>query len=314
MSDHIKDLLLEDYRYRTESLWKNEETGETRVNLVTGLITLGIGAIIMLATNEKGALEGEVLRLLILTGLFSLLVLSFITMLRMITRNEKTDLAKRQLDLIRQVFKDLFDDEHKLIDYHLFRVSSLSEQHKKKKSLQLRKFGGLAHTMAAINSLLFAGMLGAAIFPIHSWGNTQEANSIMLVCVGALLAFVLSLYLQVAFIRFREARAPTLAGLPTHAGGVVFNQNEGYLLVRPKKGGNDWVLPKGHIEKGEEHGETALREVLEEGGVTAQLICFVDRIRYEFEGKKVDVKCYLIGKSAQTDHLISFNREHSISL
>jgi hypothetical protein len=35
-----KELLLEDYRYLAESFWKNEQTGETRVNWFVGVVTL----------------------------------------------------------------------------------------------------------------------------------------------------------------------------------------------------------------------------------------------------------------------------------
>jgi NUDIX domain. len=53
-------------------------------------------------------------------------------------------------------------------------------------------------------------------------------------------------------------------------------------------------LPKGHIEDGEGHGEAALREVREETGVWARLICLVDRVVFRAKGENVDVKFYLM--------------------
>ena len=53
------------------------------------------------------------------------------------------------------------------------------------------------------------------------------------------------------------------------AGGVVTN-NEGKLLMINLR--NRWDLPKGHIEEGEESHIAALREVLEETGIEAELI------------------------------------------
>ena len=54
----------------------------------------------------------------------------------------------------------------------------------------------------------------------------------------------------------------------THAGGVVLRDDR-VLLVRAKPAPHDWVLPKGHIERGEAPADTAAREVREEAGVDA---------------------------------------------
>lgn len=63
------------------------------------------------------------------------------------------------------------------------------------------------------------------------------------------------------------------------AGGVVFNSDK-ILLLRKFNGG--WVLPKGHIKKGETYSEAALREVKEESGITAQLGDYIDSIEYQY--------------------------------
>ena len=52
------------------------------------------------------------------------------------------------------------------------------------------------------------------------------------------------------------------------AGAIIFRKEDGkkyYLLLHSALG--HWDFPKGHIEKGEEEKETALREVLEETGI-----------------------------------------------
>jgi 8-oxo-dGTP pyrophosphatase MutT (NUDIX family) len=59
---------------------------------------------------------------------------------------------------------------------------------------------------------------------------------------------------------------------PTHAGGVVVRRDgpqPRFLLVTARRSPDEWVLPKGHIERGETDAEAAVREVLEESGVTA---------------------------------------------
>lgn len=63
------------------------------------------------------------------------------------------------------------------------------------------------------------------------------------------------------------------------AGGVVFNSKK-ILLLRKFNGG--WVLPKGHVKKGEKYSETALREVKEESGIDAKLGEYIDSIEYQY--------------------------------
>jgi len=61
----------------------------------------------------------------------------------------------------------------------------------------------------------------------------------------------------------------------THAGGVVFrpaDKGREYLLVRARAATREWVFPKGHIEAGETAEQAALREVLEESGVRANIV------------------------------------------
>ena len=63
--------------------------------------------------------------------------------------------------------------------------------------------------------------------------------------------------------RLDATEAPSIEG----AGGVVFNRDGDVLLIRHRKG--EWVFPKGHIERGEDRVETAVREVAEEAGVVS---------------------------------------------
>ena len=43
-----------------------------------------------------------------------------------------------------------------------------------------------------------------------------------------------------------------------------------------------WVLPKGTVESGEKHVETALREVFEESGVKATVMKYIGKSEYSF--------------------------------
>ena len=58
----------------------------------------------------------------------------------------------------------------------------------------------------------------------------------------------------------------------THAGGLVVRTRDGrpeIVVIRPSDGSDAWVLPKGHIEPGEQPEQAAVREVEEEAGVRA---------------------------------------------
>ncbi len=56
-------------------------------------------------------------------------------------------------------------------------------------------------------------------------------------------------------------------------GGVVIFRGKILLLYKNFHNKYEgWVLPKGTVEAGEEHSETAVREVFEESGARASII------------------------------------------
>ena len=67
------------------------------------------------------------------------------------------------------------------------------------------------------------------------------------------------------------------------AGGVVIFGNT-ILLLRKFNG--DWVLPKGRVEKNENIRETAIREVMEESGVRAEIIRYIGMVHYTYRNIK----------------------------
>ncbi len=90
---------------------------------------------------------------------------------------------------------------------------------------------------------------------------------------------------------------------PTHAGGVVWRRDQSalrFLLVRPLDGTEVWVLPKGHIEPGETTAEAAVREVLEEAGVEAELGPEVGQVSYAVGSKRVSCVFFLLRWVADT--------------
>jgi 8-oxo-dGTP pyrophosphatase MutT (NUDIX family) len=80
----------------------------------------------------------------------------------------------------------------------------------------------------------------------------------------------------------------------TSAGAIVLREVEGKLKIalaqRPRTN-KTWVLPKGHVEKGESLEQAALREIHEEAGLeNVQLIKHLGTITRESEKSNGDVE------------------------
>jgi len=287
VSNELKELLLKDYENRRDMLARNEQSGETRVNFLIGLITLAAGA--MGALAKDGSQTG-LLRALIPAVLVGLLAVGLAMLARMITRNRNTDEAKHQLDIIRQTLVDNFDPDGKLIHYDLFPGRGAATGR-----IRPRTFGGLAYTVAILNGLLCTGIAAAFLW------LAECASDLWVLVPTLVIVFAVALAVQVRYVRQEErhstAQLATRFGAPTHAGGVVYCKDGAtvkYLLIHPKGGGAEWVFPQGHIEDSESHGAAALREVREETGVVARLAGLIDRVQFARNGRKQDAKFYLM--------------------
>lgn len=67
------------------------------------------------------------------------------------------------------------------------------------------------------------------------------------------------------------------------AGGIVrrvHNDIAQYLLVTSNSNRDHWIIPAGHVEEGETPEQAALREVMEEAGVLAQIKLDLGNYRY----------------------------------
>lgn len=76
----------------------------------------------------------------------------------------------------------------------------------------------------------------------------------------------------------------------TSAGGVVVDLTDSdypaAIIARRNRGGRlEWCLPKGHLETDETAQEAAVREVLEETGITAEVAHELGTIDYWFTGE-----------------------------
>jgi 8-oxo-dGTP pyrophosphatase MutT (NUDIX family) len=100
----------------------------------------------------------------------------------------------------------------------------------------------------------------------------------------------------------------------TSAGAVVYIEEKTgikYLILHYEEGHFDF--PKGHVEVGEKHEETALREIREETGLTVNLIPnFKEQITYFYTNKQGIVMqktvFFFLGKSASKE--VTLSDEH----
>ena len=70
-------------------------------------------------------------------------------------------------------------------------------------------------------------------------------------------------------------------------GGVVIFRGKVLLLYKKYRNKYDgWVLPKGTVEKGETHEETAIREIKEEGGANVRIRDYIGSTDYSFSANK----------------------------
>ena len=83
--------------------------------------------------------------------------------------------------------------------------------------------------------------------------------------------------------------------LEKRAGGIVIKHDENqtmFLLVTSNSNKNKWIIPAGHVEEGETTEETALREVGEEAGVKASILCDLGSFQYNWyrDNKRVTIE------------------------
>lgn len=67
-----------------------------------------------------------------------------------------------------------------------------------------------------------------------------------------------------------------------------------YLLVGPRSGAEEWLLPKGHVEPGEEPEAAAVREVREEAGVDGVVLGPLGESSFELGDEVVRVTWFVV--------------------
>lgn len=122
--------------------------------------------------------------------------------------------------------------------------------------------------------------------------------------------------------KIKKRKKPIQRRIIRAAGGLLWRETEQgrelALVHRPRN--EDWVLPKGHLDKGEGWEEAAVREVIEETCCPAQLGEFAGSISYLVNNKPKLVLFWhlsLIGESTfvpngETDQILWLTVEEAI--
>jgi hypothetical protein len=200
-SDGVKELLLADLKYLNDCFWKNEEVGgEKRVTFFITLVGAVLAFLGALAAKTNGSHSQKIN---IFASVF-LLSIGAVTLFRIIKRNKVSDKYKDGQDYIRDMFKKYFDHGRCLVDYDpFFRSKKIWADGHPLGAVELRKFGGLAHIVASLNSLIFAALVGFILWEAEI---IHKLYSLRLI-IGGLVAFIITYGLQYIFIATKEKLA-----------------------------------------------------------------------------------------------------------
>ncbi len=180
-----KDILAADFKSFEDSFWKNETVGETRVQFFVGLVTAVIGGLVTLATTIEKAgqastdpepwIDEKKVTVIALFALSSLLIVGWITFLRMVRRNCVTDEYKGAMDYIRKTFVT-----PKLQNYTPF----LEPEEEQKP-----KIGGLSNFVAIINGLILAALIYVLVSSPELWETppSPEGTAVMAVLIAVIV-------------------------------------------------------------------------------------------------------------------------------
>jgi putative (di)nucleoside polyphosphate hydrolase len=234
-------LLLAEYQFFTDSFWKNEEVGEKRVDFFITLTTAIIAGIVALITSEHANLSDAEVHQIATAALSGTFLFGLITFLRILQRNRVTDEYKEIVGYLRRQLK--------------MRSLNLSEYDLPFKSQKRVLRGGLAETVALMNSIIFAVIV--ALWLGRGWGW-------LAIPISLLILFIFQVGVARKDRQKKEAHSQTFrAGV----GAIISNTSGKVLALERKDIPGQWQLPQGGLEIGESPLEAVKREILEETGI-----------------------------------------------
>ena len=99
-------------------------------------------------------------------------------------------------------------------------------------------------------------------------------------------------------MQISQVRNPTTeAPIEREAGAVIVRFAGGrpeLLLTTTRAASEEWSFPKGHIESGETAAEAAVREAVEETGVTARIVARLGSSAFGLGAREIEVEYFLL--------------------
>ena len=187
--DHSVDFLLAEYESNRDAFWHNEELGERRVDF---FITLTTAVMAALAIREKGILaSGGNVESIVFCALGAVLLLGFVTLVRIIRRNLVSHEYLRAVARIRRYFTD----RDQQILRHLYYKPYDDRPQRKKDWNELFSLGtgGLVETVALVNSIIVAAVCALFAFPCSEW----------IIGLFGLVGFIAAWIAQFIYVKYR---------------------------------------------------------------------------------------------------------------
>ena len=175
--------MLAEFQNMHASRWKNEETGDRRVNFFLSVTAAVVAASVALAAKSFGDMSASIL-LVFLLGVVGVLLFGVFTLLRLVRRNKVTDKYDIAQDKIRAYF---LAQDIQIEQYVEFQPKGKYDPFVNSKQRKFRlKRGGLVETVALLNSVIVT--LLVAVGSVSS--NLDAWMSMAAIVVGVLVFWI----------------------------------------------------------------------------------------------------------------------------
>lgn len=156
--DDFVNLLLKEYDYVSRSFLENEKLGETRVELFIKITSAVLGFLALISGPGIPLLGIKADPRFFLLGCAVLFLFGWLTLLRIIHRNNTTDRYKEQLRKIRAFFVPEDSPNRNVLPFNPYEESEPRIGKGLAPLFSLRN-GGMAETVMLLNSFILSGAI-----------------------------------------------------------------------------------------------------------------------------------------------------------